>query len=90
MFAIFKNLETFEIWHNAIKEKLNYPLIGTNVATGEIDPINITTEYTYAKFNKLDLRVIAWVGDEQEGLQIINPRDTEWSNWFNFKTLGNV
>lgn len=88
MFAIFYNIETFNTWHKAIKLKLNYPLIGTNAATSKIDLINISTEYTDPKINKMDTQVIAWVGDEQEGLQIIDPNDIQWSAWFQSKVLG--
>jgi hypothetical protein len=81
MFAIFDNLETFNSWHQSIKLKLNYPLYGSNVLTGEIDYENPTTEYTQAKINSNDSRVIAWVGDETVGLSLIDIDDETYKNW---------
>ena len=88
MFAIFKDLESFNTWHEGVKTKLNYPLYGKNLSTGEIDLINATTEYTSARTNKNDLRIIAWVGNENEGLDLIDPKDLEWSAWFQSEVLG--
>jgi hypothetical protein len=88
MFAIFQNIESFNIWHDQIKVKLNYPLYGTNLATGEIDLVNVTSEYTEPKINSKDPRVIAWVGDEIEELELISETDSEWSSWFDSQTLG--
>ena len=80
MFAIFDNLNTFDTWHQDIKIKLQFPLIGINAATNEPNLDNLTTEYTQAKINKNDIRVIAWVGNEKDGLEIINPED--YPAWF--------
>ena len=80
MFAIFPNLENFDQWHTAIKDKLNYPIYGVNADSGEIDLVNLITEYTAPKLNKNDARVIAWVGDEIEGLELIEPED--YPDWF--------
>ena len=41
------SIEAFNEWHEAIKIKLGYPLIGVNQATGEKDfEACLTTEYT--------------------------------------------
>jgi hypothetical protein len=39
----------FNLWHDALCESLGYPLIGTNQATGEPDPMaQMTVAYTEA------------------------------------------
>jgi hypothetical protein len=80
MFAIFDNLDIFDSWHQKIKLQLNYPVYGSNALTGEIDYENPTTEYTQAKINSKDPRVIAWVGNQTDGLEIVNTED--YSEWF--------
>jgi hypothetical protein len=82
MFAIFATIDVFNSWHEAIKLKLGYPIIGTNLATGLPDETNITTEYTFAEINPSDPRVIAWVGDETTDLTLIDPSDPLWVDWF--------
>lgn len=75
MWAIFDSIESFELWHEAIKEKMGYPIYGENAETGEVDFDNPTTDYTSPVIHKEDPRVIAWVGDENEGLEIIDKAD---------------
>jgi hypothetical protein len=82
MFAVFENLESFDNWHNSVLEKLDYPLVGHNAATDLPDNEHLITKYTEARINKNDPRVIAWVGEETEGLEIIDETDSEWSDWF--------
>ena len=82
MFAIFETMDAFNSWHEAIKLKLNYPIIGTNLATGLPDETNITTEYAMAEINPSDPRVIAWVGDETGELTLIDPSDPLLVDWF--------
>jgi hypothetical protein len=53
----------FNLWHNALCESLGYPLIGTNQATGEPDPMaQMTVAYTQAI--KVKNKWIANVEDE--------------------------
>jgi hypothetical protein len=82
MYAVFDSLESFNAWHNDIKEKLNFPIYGTNQATGQTDYNNPTTEFTEPLTNSKDQRVIANVVDEIDGLEIIDEKLDEWSDWF--------
>lgn len=75
MFAIFTNLEEFNLWHESIKRKLEYPFHGRNAATGELDTETLITDYTAARTVESDDRVIAWVGDETQNLTLVNPVD---------------
>lgn len=82
MFAIFTDISVFDVWHETIKTELGYPLYGKNEATKEIDTQHPITEFTIAKLNPNDPRVIAWVGTHIAGLEIINPENPEWVGWF--------
>ena len=82
MFAVFSSLSDFNLWHNNIKIKLNYPLIGKNAFTGEDDLTILTTEYTKPLTIDNDNRVVCWVGDQIEGLQLIERYDAEYKPWF--------
>ncbi len=64
-------METFNVWHDEIKIKLNYPLYGKNELTDEIDLTHPITEFTSALINPDDPRVIANVEDETEGLTLV-------------------
>ena len=81
MFAIFETIDAFNSWHEAIKLKLGYPIIGNNLATGLPDETNITTEYTRADINPSDPRVIAWVGNETTDLSLIDINNPLWVDW---------
>ena len=62
MWALFDSQETFDQWHNAVKDSLNYPLDD-----------GITTDYTRL-LTQSDGRLIAWVDEEySENLQQTNP-----------------
>ena len=82
MYAIFNNIETFNSWHQEIKLKLGFPIIGANVATGEPDFVNITSDYTIPLSINGDSRIVAWVGDETENLNLINKEDEEYVGFF--------
>lgn len=82
MFAVFSSLSDFNLWHNDIKIKLNYPVIGKNAFTGEDDLTNLTTEYTKPLTIDEDSRVVCWVGDEIEGLHLIERYDAKYKPWF--------
>jgi hypothetical protein len=86
MFAVFPSLSDFNLWHDNIKDKLNYPIIGKNALTGENDLTNLTTEYTKPLTIEEDTRVVCWVGDEAEGLQLIDRYDAEYKVWFDTLT----
>jgi len=78
-YAIFDNMETFNVWESAIKIKLDYPIYGRNELTGEIDLTHPITEFTSALINPNDPRVIANVLDETEGLTlVIREEYPEW------------
>lgn len=81
MFAIFNDLESFNKWHQEIKDKLNYPLYGTNALTGETDYENPTTEFTHPRINSNDSRIVAWVGAETDGLLLIDVNDQAYVKW---------
>ena len=81
MYAVFDSLESFNAWHSEVKIKFNFPIYGTNQATGEIDRSNPTTEFTEPLTNSKDQRVIANVVDEIDGLEIIDEKADEWSDW---------
>ena len=60
--------EDFNVWHDAIKTKLNYPIASYIQSTGELDPTApLTTEYTVVR-----LVESKWVGavelEQAEGL----------------------
>jgi hypothetical protein len=75
MFAMFDDQAQFDEWHESIKLKLGYPIVGTNQLTGEPDLLNITTKYTIPRFKNGLSSVLAWVGDETFGLNLIdNPQ----------------
>jgi len=82
MFAIFDDLNVFDTWHSAIKIELGYPIYGKNEQTGEIDKTHAITEFTVAKINPDDPRVIAWVGTHITNLEIISPDNPLWVGWF--------
>lgn len=45
----WETLDSFNVWHDNLKEQLGYPLIGYNQATGEPQPESAwVTEYTKA------------------------------------------
>jgi hypothetical protein len=49
MWYEWDSLEAFNVWHEALKQSLGYPLISTNQATGLPDPdAQITENYTSA------------------------------------------
>jgi hypothetical protein len=85
MYALFNNMEEFNSWHNVIKERLAYPLIGINGSTGEPDDINLITEYTSPLINLNDIRVIAWVGEENTDLQSVLKED--YLEWFTVSNM---
>ena len=83
-YAIFDDMETFNVWHAEVKTKLNYPIYGRNESTGKIDKKYPITEFTFALINPNDPRVIANVMDETEGLTlVIREEYPEWvsPNW---------
>lgn len=80
--AIFNNLDTFDSWHEEIKIKLGYPLVGYNAKTGEEDLENLTTNYTQPMVIADDERVIAWVGENNENLSLIDRDDAIYQKWF--------
>ena len=82
MFAIFDTLDIFNTWHTTMKASLGYPLYGFNQATNDLDQSNAITEYTTAYTNNNDKRVIAWVGDLNQDLTIIDENDIKWQSWF--------
>jgi hypothetical protein len=82
MFAIFENIESFNNWHEQLKLEMNFPIIGTNAATGEFDYENITTDYTKPLTINTDNRIVAWVGDENENLNLIDRTDAQFADWF--------
>ena len=60
--------EEFDLWHNALCEQLNYPLINTNQATGLPDETAQKT-IAYTQFFEVNNKFIAWVDSEySEGL----------------------
>ena len=47
MWYEWASLEAFNVWHEALKQSLGYPLISTNQATGLPDPdAQVTDNYT--------------------------------------------
>jgi hypothetical protein len=84
MFALFESIEDFESWHDEVRERLGYPLIGLNQLTGEPDLENTTTDFTNARLNPTDSRVIAFVGEQSVGLTVIDPSAEEWADWFKY------
>jgi hypothetical protein len=82
MFALFDSIEDFDNWHNEVCERLGYPLTGLNQLTGEPDLENITTDFTNARLNPNDSRIIAFVGEESFGLTLIDQSSEEWADWF--------
>ena len=64
----WNSLNEFNEWHERLKTKLNYPLIGFNQATGEPDAnACLTTEYTGV--SKVNDKFVGIVEDsEAEGL----------------------
>jgi hypothetical protein len=86
MYAIFDSIESFNDWHNEIKIKLNFPIYGTNQATGEVDYDNPTTEFSEFFINSKDQRVIANIVNQVYGLTIIDKDSEEWSDWFTKNT----
>lgn len=82
MYAIFDSIESFNIWHAEIKNKLGIPYVGFNQATGKPDSDHPTLEFTTPIINPDDLRVIANVADMADGLDIVNQNDSRWSGWF--------
>lgn len=49
MFYVWNSLAAFNAWHDALCQKLGYPIYPTNQATGEIDlQAQPTTAYTSA------------------------------------------
>jgi hypothetical protein len=83
-YAIFDNIKTFNVWHNNIKTKLNYPIYGKNALTDEIDEKHAIINFTSALINADDSRVIANVEDQTKGLTlVIRDEYPEWvsTNW---------
>lgn len=66
--------EEFNIWHDAIRKRLNYPLAGYIQATGELDEsAPLTTEYTSVKL--VQDKYIGQVEEsEAEGLALTDLR----------------
>ena len=66
------SLEDFNVWHNQLKQQLNYPLENVNQATGLP---NGTFTDTYAKPIQIDNKWIAVVEDTYAaGLTLTNLR----------------
>jgi hypothetical protein len=72
MFAIFDDLESFNLWHNGIKLKLNYPIYGIDGRTGQPNLDYPIENYTAPQFASDDERVVAWVGDEVDDVNLID------------------
>ena len=64
----WESQQAFDIWHDAIRERLNYPLASYNQATGQLDEsAPLTTAYTSVKL--VDGKYIGRVEEsEAEGL----------------------
>jgi len=83
-YAIFDNMETFNVWHDGIKTKLNYPIYGKNEATSKVDKKHPITEFALPLVNPDDPRIVANVEDETEGLTlVIREEYAAWlpANW---------
>jgi hypothetical protein len=84
MFALFTSIQDFTNWHNEVCLRLGYPIVGVNQLTNEPDLENVITDFTDARINPNDSRVIAYVGDESTGLTTIDPSAAEWADWFKY------
>jgi hypothetical protein len=87
MFAVFESMEEFEQWHDLVRLKLNYPLLGHNQATNEPDEEILITNFTSPRTAFGQDEVVAFVGDEIDGLLIIDPSDPDWLDWFPVENL---
>jgi hypothetical protein len=81
MFAIFDNLESFNLWHTSIKLKLNYPIYGIEGRTGQPNLDYPIENYTAPQFASDDERVIAWVGDESDNLELVDITSQTYSKF---------
>ncbi len=57
-FALFDDIDDFDIWHESVKGALGFPIQGVNAATGEPVPGVFATEYTDPVIHPDDGRVI--------------------------------
>ncbi len=57
-FALFDDIDDFDIWHESVKNALGFPIQGVSAQTGEPVPGVFATEYTDPVTHPDDGRVI--------------------------------
>ena len=82
-FALFDDIDDFDIWHESVKGALGFPIQGVNAATGEPVPGVFATEYTEAVTHPDDGRVICTYSPAAQYTgATITPQEALDQGWF--------
>ena len=82
-YAIFDDIDDFDIWHESVKGALGFPIQGVNAATGEPVPGVFATEYTEAVTHPDDGRVICTYSPAAQYTgSTITPQEALDQGWF--------